>query len=110
MRYMINLFAQLHALISVNKKTVCFHFSIFFPRQLFPDRSFEERFGISQFFPQSLNVGRDLSQILLTGASLSAIALLSISMFCNERGGGWEKFARHVYFKQYNANGYFLYL
>ena len=49
---MVDLFAQLHALISVNKNTFCFHFSIFFQRQ-FPDQSFEERFGISQFFPQS---------------------------------------------------------
>ena len=50
---MVDLFAQLHALISVNKNTFCFHFNIFFQRQLFPDQSFEERFGISQFFPQS---------------------------------------------------------
>ena len=50
---MVDLFAQLHALISVNKKTFCFHFNIFFQRQLFPDQSFEERFGISQFFLQS---------------------------------------------------------
>ena len=50
---MVDLFAQLHALISVNKNTFCFHFNIFFQRQLFPDQSFEECFGISQFFPQS---------------------------------------------------------
>ena len=55
---MVDLFAQLHALISVNKNTFCFHFNIFFQRQLFSDQSFEERFGISQFFPQNSMFGQ----------------------------------------------------
>ena len=85
MRYMIDLFAQLLTMISVNKNTACFHFNIF---------SFSQ--GFSRWYCATVSAklyvwpkGSVLQSRLRNhrwSLQISKVALLSVSMFCNEGG------------------------
>ena len=115
----------MHTLISVNKNSLL-SLQYLLRKTVVSWSFFEGLFRVSQFFPQSLNVGRDLKHflcqpILYTVSAklyvlqsrlrnhrwsllISKIALLSISVLWNGGEGGGEggtEFARQVYFKQY---------
>ena len=107
-----DLFAQMHTLISVNKNSLL-SLQYLLPKTVVSWSFFEGLFRVSQFFPQSLNVGRDLKHflyqpVLYTVSAklyvlqsrlrnhrwsllISKIALLSISVLWNGGGGGGRR-------------------
>ena len=112
MRYMIDLFAQLLTMISVNKNAVCFHFNIFSF-----SRSHSVLVEISNILPLSADTVHGLGKALrLAYRFCSPVASEKPSLeppnqqnssferfnVLHEGGGrGGRELARQVYFKQY---------
>ena len=106
MRYMIDLFAQLLTMVSVNKNTACFHFNIF-----------TQCWWRSQILLLSADTVHGLGKALrLAQRSCSSVASEKPSLeppnqqsssferfnvLQRRWGRGGREFARQVYFKQY---------
>ena len=75
---MIHLFAQLHALISVDEQTVGLNLDVFLQGQLFSDESFERCLCISKFLLKPLDVGGDFPHFLHEAVLHAVSAQLNI--------------------------------